>query len=113
MSSCVRPGYSASSSVSAIPDANRSRISDTQMRVPLMQGLPPHIRGSIEMRSSCGFIVHPDSMTLLYRKSRGCGLISDWLIDPERSYAQLQPEGRAEIRSEKACRAGARPGRRG
>src|SRR5437588_3841576 len=60
--------------------------------------------------------VHPApwiSVTLLYRKWRGCGLISQSLIDPERRNAQLQSQERTEIRSEKACRAGARPGRRG
>src|SRR6266478_1359291 len=77
MSSCARPGYSASNSASAMPDASRSRISETQMRVPLMQGFPPHIPGSIEIRCSCGFIVHLGSMSLLYRKSYGCELISE------------------------------------
>ena len=36
------------------PSARKSRISDTQIRVPLMQGLPPQVRGSTEMRRSKG-----------------------------------------------------------
>ena len=38
-----------------IPSARKSRIRDTQIRVPLMQGLPKHTLGSIDIRSSKGF----------------------------------------------------------
>src|SRR5580700_9681634 len=35
-----------------MPPANRSRISETQILVPLMHGLPPHTGGSMLIRSS-------------------------------------------------------------
>jgi hypothetical protein len=54
-SSWVGPGYSASSSASVMSSARKSRISETQIRVPLMQGFPPQIRGSMLIRSRRGF----------------------------------------------------------
>ena len=34
------------------PDAKKSKIKDTQIRVPLIQGLPKQIFGLTEMRSN-------------------------------------------------------------
>lgn len=46
-----------------IPLARKSRISETQMRWPLMQGLPKQMLGSMEMRdSSSGFMVFIDKI---------------------------------------------------
>jgi hypothetical protein len=58
-SSWVSAGYSASNSASVIPSARKSRISETQIRVPFIQGLPPQILGSIEIRSRSGFTRSP------------------------------------------------------
>src|SRR5439155_18076790 len=50
MSSAVSCGYASRSSGALTPSARLSRMSDTQMRVPRMHGLPKHTLGSIEMR---------------------------------------------------------------
>ena len=47
--SWVSPGYWSSSSVSVMSSARKSRMSETQIRVPFMQGLPPQILGSMEI----------------------------------------------------------------
>jgi hypothetical protein len=49
-SSWTSSGYSASSSASDMPSERKSRTSETQIRVPLMQGLPPQILGSMAIR---------------------------------------------------------------
>src|SRR5271166_6583341 len=64
MSSYVSCGYSTSSSASVSPSARKSRISDTHMRVPLIYGLPPQIRGSREIRSSILFIMSSPECTM-------------------------------------------------
>ena len=58
-SSRVNPGYSASNSASVMPLARKSRMSETQIRVPFIQGLPPQILGSIVIRSKRGFTALP------------------------------------------------------
>jgi hypothetical protein len=58
-SSWVSPGYSASSSASVMPSERKSRMSETQIRVPLTHGLPPQILGSIVIRSRRGFTLLP------------------------------------------------------
>ena len=57
--SWTNSGYCTNSSASVMPSARKSRISDTQMRVPLIQGLPPQTTGSKEIRSSSLFMVDP------------------------------------------------------
>jgi hypothetical protein len=64
-SSWLSPGYSASSSASVMSSARKSRMSETQIRVPLMQGLPPQILGSIEIRSRRGFTLLPRMVFLV------------------------------------------------
>jgi hypothetical protein len=58
-SSCVSPGYCSKISASVMPSARKSRISETQIRVPFTHGLPPQILGSMEIRSSRGFTSLP------------------------------------------------------
>src|SRR5262252_487545 len=48
-------GYSANSSASVRPSARRSRMRDTQIRVPLTQGLPPQTAGLMVIRSRSVF----------------------------------------------------------
>ena len=52
---CVNPGFHAASrTISDLRAANcrHSRMSLTRIRIPRMQGCPPHFPGSIVMRSS-------------------------------------------------------------
>jgi hypothetical protein len=58
-SSWVSSGYWSSSSASVMSSARKSRISETQIRVPFMHGLPPQILGSMEIRSRRGFTLLP------------------------------------------------------
>src|SRR3972149_7273547 len=52
ISSCVNWGYSLRISCSLIPLARKSRINETQMRVPLIHGFPKHIFGLMLIRSN-------------------------------------------------------------
>src|SRR5437867_4869821 len=61
-SSRVSCGYWSRISSTVVPAARRSRIRDTQIRCPLMNGLPKQMSGLIEMRwsnSACPMGVTP------------------------------------------------------
>lgn len=61
------PGYCARISASVQPSAIRSRINETQMRCPRMQGFPWQTLGSLVMRaSSCSWVT-----TRLYDRPLG------------------------------------------
>ncbi len=65
VSSAVSWGYSSRSCRSLTPSARLSRMRETQMRVPRMQGLPKHTLGSMEIRrsSSSRVICSPSATT--------------------------------------------------
>src|SRR5215210_7571570 len=55
-------GYCSSTCSTVMPNASRSKIRDTQIRCPLMQGLPKQTLGSIEIFFSSSLrSITPDS----------------------------------------------------
>src|SRR4030067_441989 len=66
MSSLASWGYSARTSSMVMPFAKKSRMSDTQMRVPRIQGLPKQTFGSTDMRLRSGVISSPPYLAKYY-----------------------------------------------
>src|SRR5262249_4003468 len=68
MSASSRPGWSLRISSALIPPASKSRIRDTQILCPRMQGFPKHTPGSIvilERSSSRVMVAYPNRILRL------------------------------------------------
>jgi hypothetical protein len=69
-----------------MPPAGRSKTSDTQMRLPRMQGLPKHIFGSMEIRLSSS------SRVMLYLSFREAGGQATQYTEPSAAGPDLRHE---------------------